>query len=256
MLKVDLNSDLGESFGAYKLGMDAEIIKLISSANIACGWHGGDPMVMENTVKLCKAANTAVGAHPGYPDLLGFGRRQMNMSFDEAKTAVKYQLGALMAFAKSYGLKVEHLKPHGAMGNTSGIDETLARAICEAVYEVDKDIIMLNFPNLAIAKVAKEMGMRFANEVFADRAYNEDWTLVARGTPGAMVTDPDVATKRVIRMIKEGKVTAITGKDIDIKADSVCVHGDTPTALTIVNNLRTAIEKEGIQIVRISEFIS
>ena len=253
MYKIDLNSDLGESYGAYKLGMDSEIIKYVSSVNMACGWHGGDPIIMDKTLKMCVDEGVAVGAHPSYPDLMGFGRRHMDLSFDEAKAYVKYQLGALMAFAASYGVKVQHLKAHGAMGNDSNKDSKLAKAICEATSEVDKNIIHLSFANGAVIKTAQEMGLRFANEVFADRAYNDDYTLVSRNQPGAMIHDPKLAMNRVIRMIKEGKVTSISGKDLDISVHSVCVHGDTPTAVEIVKNLREALIAEGIQIAKLSE---
>ncbi|MDO5115109.1 MAG: 5-oxoprolinase subunit PxpA [Synergistaceae bacterium] len=255
MYKVDLNSDLGESFGAYKLGMDYEIIKYVSSVNIACGWHAGDPMVMDRTVKMCAVNGVAVGAHPGYPDLVGFGRRHMNISFDEAKAYVKYQLGALMSFAASNGVKVQHLKAHGAMGNDSNKNENLAKAICEAVAEVDKSIILLSFAGGAVVRIAKEMGLRCANEVFADRAYRDDYTLVPRGEPGAMITDTDLAAKRIVRMVKEGVVETITGKVIPIDVHSVCVHGDTPAAITIVENLRGAFERENISIANLNSII-
>ncbi|MDR1731598.1 MAG: 5-oxoprolinase subunit PxpA [Synergistaceae bacterium] len=256
MHKIDLNSDLGESFGAYKLGMDSEIIKHVSSVNMACGWHAGDPIIMENTVKMCAKAGVAVGAHPSYPDLMGFGRRHMELSFEEAKACVKYQLGALMAFAASSGVKVEHLKAHGAMGNDSNKDEILARAICEAVAEVDKNIILLSFVNGAVIRKAQEMGLRFANEVFADRAYRDDCTLVPRSQPGAMIHDAEFAAKRIIRMIKEGKVETITGKVVDVSVHSVCVHGDTPTAVEIVKNLRSALTAEGVQVAKLNDFVA
>ena len=252
MVKIDLNSDIGESFGGYRLGCDAELIQYVSSVNLACGFHAGDPMVMEKSVRMCAEAGVAIGAHPGFPDLMGFGRRQMKLSFEEAKTYIKYQLGALTAFTSSYGLKIQHLKAHGAFGNMALKDETLARAICTAVAEVDPTIIVMSLPGCCVVKEAEKMGLRFANEVFADRAYNEDCTLVARGTPGAMIEDPDLATKRVIRMIKEKKVTAITGKDIDIDCHTVCVHGDTPSAIEIVKKMRAALEAEGIEIANLS----
>lgn len=255
MLRVDLNSDIGESFGKYQLGCDKEIVKYISSANIACGWHAGDPLIMDETVKLCKEHGIAFGAHPGYPDLLGFGRRKMAASRKEVKAYVKYQLGALMAFAASHGVKVQHMKPHGAMGNTSLVDLDTAYGVCEAVAEVDPTIIMLSHSNLLIHRVAKEFGLRTANEVYADRAYNDDYTLVARGTPGAMIDDPEAAVQRVIRMIKEGLVTSITGKELEIPVQSVCVHGDSQGAVEITRGLRLALEAEGIEIAPICSII-
>lgn len=225
MYFVDLNSDLGESFGNYTLGMDEEILKYVSSANVACGWHAGDPVVMEKTICLAKEFGTAVGAHPGFPDLMGFGRRNMAISQEEAKAYVKYQLGALMAFTKSKGMEIQHVKPHGAIYNMAAVDETLARAMCEAVYEVDPDIIFMGLAGSKMISAAEAVGIRAASEVFADRAYNDDGTLVSRKLPGAVIKDKDLAIRRVIRMVKEGKVETINGRDIAIRADSVCVHG-------------------------------
>ena len=238
MYFVDLNSDLGESFGNYTIGMDEEILKYVSSANVACGWHAGDPMVMEKTVALAKEFGTAVGAHPGFPDLMGFGRRNMAVTPEEAKAYVKYQLGALQAFAK----------PHGALYNMAAVDEKLAKAMCEAVYEVDKDIIFMGLAGSKMITAAEEVGLKAASEVFADRAYNDDGTLVSRKLPGAVIKDKELAIKRVVRMVKEGKVESINGKDIDIKADSICVHGDNPKALEFVKNIRETLEKEGVTI--------
>ncbi len=248
MYFVDLNSDLGESFGNYTIGMDEEILKFVSSANVACGWHAGDPMVMEKTVALAKEFGTAVGAHPGFPDLMGFGRRNMAVTPEEAKAYVKYQLGALQAFAKAHGVKIQHVKPHGALYNMAAVDEKLAKAMCEAVYEVDKDIIFMGLAGSKMITAAEETGLKAASEVFADRAYNDDGTLVSRKLPGAVIKDKDLAIQRVVRMVKEGKVESINGKDIDIKADSICVHGDNPKALEFVKNIRETLEKEGVMI--------
>ena len=244
MFFVDLNSDLGESFGNYTIGMDEEILKYVSSANVACGWHAGDPMVMEKTVALAKA----VGAHPGFPDLMGFGRRNMAVTPEEAKAYVKYQLGALSAFTKSHGMTIQHVKPHGAIYNMAAVDEKLARAMCEAVYEVDPDIIFMGLAGSKMISAAEAVGLRAASEVFADRAYNDDGTLVSRKLPGAMIKDEELAIKRVVRMVKEGKVTSINGNDIAIKADSICVHGDNPKALAFVKNIRETLISEGVEI--------
>jgi len=255
MLKVDINSDLGESFGDYVLGCDQEIVKYVSSANLACGWHAGDPVVMERSVKLCADAGVAIGAHPGYNDVMGFGRRYMKLTAEEAKAYIKYQLGALTAFVKARGLKIQHLKAHGALGNAALKDETLAAAICTAVAEVDPEIIIMSLANCCVVKTAEKMGLRYANEVFADRAYNEDYTLVPRGRPGAVIHDAEFAVERVVRMVKERKVATIDGKEIDIDCHTVCVHGDTPEAVEIVKGMRRAIEAEGIQIANLSEII-
>lgn len=248
MYFVDLNSDLGESFGSYKIGMDEEILKFVSSANVACGWHAGDPMVMEKTIAMAKEFGTAVGAHPGFQDVMGFGRRNMAVTPEEAKAYVKYQLGALMAFTQSYGMKIQHVKPHGALYNMAAVDEKLAIAMCEAVYDVDKEIIFMGLAGSKMITAAEKVGIRAASEVFADRAYNDDGTLVSRKLPGAMIKDKDLAIERVVRMIKEGKVETINGNDIDIKADSVCVHGDNPKALEFVKNIRETLIAEGITI--------
>lgn len=252
MYRVDLNSDLGESFGNYTIGMDEEILKYVSSANVACGWHAGDPMVMEKTLTLAKKFGTAVGAHPGFPDLMGFGRRNMAVTPEEAKAYVKYQLGALMAFAVSKGMKIQHVKPHGAMYNMAAVDEKLAAAMCEAVYEVDPEIIFMGLAGSKMISAAEKTGLRTASEVFADRAYNDDGTLVSRKLPGAMIKDRDLAISRVVRMVKEGLVTSINGNDIAIRADSVCVHGDNPKALEFVRDIRETLLKEGVEIKSLS----
>ena len=248
MYSVDLNSDLGESFGNYTLGMDEEILKYVSSANVACGWHAGDAMVMEKTVALAKANGVAVGAHPGFPDLVGFGRRNMVVTAEEAKAYTKYQLGALLAFTQSNGLKIQHVKPHGAFYNMAAVDEKLAVAICEGIYEVDKTIILMGLAGSKMITAAEKLGLKAASEVFADRAYNDDGTLVSRKLPGAVIKDKDLAISRTVRMVKEGMVTSINGTDIKIQADSVCVHGDNPKALEFVRNIREALEQEGIAI--------
>ncbi len=248
MKKIDLNCDLGESFGAYKLGMDKEILKYISSANIACGWHAGDPIVMEETVKLAKINNVEIGAHPGYPDLLGFGRREVSASPEEIKAYVKYQIGALDAFAKSENRKLQHVKPHGAMYNMAAKNYKIAYAIAQGIKEVDSELILLGLANSEMIKAAKEIGLRVASEVFADRAYNDDGSLVARSLPGSVIHDKDEVIVRVIRMIEEGKVKTITGKDIEIDVQSICIHGDNPEALEFAKNIRLSLEKCGIEI--------
>jgi UPF0271 protein len=255
MYRVDLNSDLGESFGHYTLGMDERVIPLISSANVACGYHASDPVVMEKTISLAKEAGIRVGAHPGFPDLMGFGRRNMNVTPAEAKAYTLYQLGALDAFCKAKGVKMQHVKPHGALYNMAAKDYALAKAICEAIAEYDKDLIVLALCGGQLLQAAKDLGLRAASEVFADRGYEEDGTLVDRRKAGAMITDENVAIARVVRMIKEGKVTAVTGKDIDIQADSVCVHGDGEKALAFVSKIRAALQQEGIEICSLDQIV-
>ena len=254
-MKIDLNCDLGESFGAYKLGLDDQVLPYISSANVACGFHASDPVVMDKTVALAKDAGVAVGAHPGYPDLQGFGRRNMTIPPREVKAMVMYQIGALQAFCIAHGLKLQHVKPHGALYNMAGKDEALAMAVCEAIQAVDDSLILLGLSGSKMLEAADKIGLRSAREVFADRAYEEDGSLVARTKPGAMITDEDEAVERVIRMIREGRVTAVTGKDIPIRADSVCVHGDSPKALAFVQKIRAALTAEQIQIVPLRDIV-
>lgn len=252
---VDLNSDIGEGFGTYTLGLDSEIIKHVSSVNIACGWHAGDPIIMENTIKEAVKNNVAIGAHPGYPDLMGFGRRSMDISPKEARAYMIYQLGALSGFAAANGMKVQHMKLHGAFYNTASVNPELAEEVINGILDVDKDIILLALSGTYIAKRAKEKGLRVAQEVFADRAYNTDGTLVNRKIEGAVIHDEKIAIDRIKKMVLEGKVTAINGEEIEIAADSICVHGDNPEAVNFVKFIREELESEGIQIKRLSEFI-
>ncbi|MDD7769591.1 LamB/YcsF family protein [Suipraeoptans intestinalis] len=253
MYQIDLNCDLGESFGCYRLGQDAQVIPWITSANVACGYHASDPVVMERTVAMAKEAGIQVGAHPGFPDLMGFGRRNMQVSYEEAKAYTLYQVGALDGFCRAKGMTLQHVKPHGALYNMAAKDAGLAEAICRAVQEYDNDLILMALSGSEMIKAAESMGLSAASEVFADRAYEEDGTLVNRRKDGAMITDEEEAIFRVIRMVKEKKVQAITGKDIPIRADSVCVHGDGEKALAFVRRIREALEKEGIRICSLTE---
>lgn len=248
MYSVDLNSDMGESFGAYKIGNDQEIIKYVTTANVACGWHGGDPMVMEQVVRLAKEQGVAVGAHPGYPDLMGFGRRKMVLSPAEITNYMRYQIGALYAFTQSYGMKLQHVAPHGALGNLCQYDYDVSEAICRAVYDFDKDLMIYYCAGAVLGEVAERMGLRTAAEIFADRAYMDDLSLVPRNMPGAMITDEEESIKRCVRMVKQGMVTTITGKDVPIKGDTLCVHGDGAKALEFVRRIRSVFEAEGITI--------
>ena len=253
MKKVDLNCDLGESFGAYTIGLDARVIPHISSANVACGYHAGDPAVMRKTVAMAARAGVAVGAHPGFPDLVGFGRRNMTVSPDEAYEYMLYQLGALSAFAKAAGVRLQHVKPHGALYNMAGKDAALAAAIARAIYDFDPSLILLGLSGSAMLTEGEKLGLRCAKEVFADRGYNEDGSLVSRKLPGAMITDEDLAIERVLRMLEHGEVEAVTGKVIPIEADSVCVHGDNEHAVEFVTKIRAAIEAHGMQVAPMGE---
>lgn len=256
MFMIDLNSDLGEGFGDYTIALDSVILKYVSSANIACGWHAGDPVIMNTTVKIAKEMGVSIGAHPGYNDLMGFGRRNMSLSFNELKMYVKYQLGALIAISEVYGIKIQHLKPHGAMYNAAAVSYEYARAISEAIFEVDKNIILLGLANSEMINAGKATGIRTANEVFADRAYMDDGTLVPRNMTGAIITDSDFVIKRAVKMIKHGTVESINGKTVSIKADSICVHGDNLKAVEFVKKIRESFESEDIKIKNLSEIIA
>ncbi len=252
---IDLNSDIGESFASYVLGLDEEVIKHVTSVNIACGWHAGDPITMEKTLKEAIENEVAVGAHPGYPDLLGFGRRNMDISPKEARAYMIYQLGALNGFASANGIKIQHMKLHGAFYNTASIKAELAEEVINGILDVDKDIILLALSGTYIAKRAQEKGLRVAQEVFADRAYNEDLTLVNRKLPGAVIHDPKEAINRIKKMVVDGKIESITGKEIDIVADSICVHGDNPEAVSFVKEIKESLLAEGIKLKALKDFI-
>ena len=247
-MRIDLNSDLGESFGSYRIGMDDEVIKYVSSVNVACGWHAGDPVIMERTVRMAKENGVAVGAHPGFDDKQGFGRRKIQLPADEIRVMMKYQIGALMAFLQSEGMKMQHVKPHGALYNMAMVDGDIADAVCKAIYEVDPSIYLLAPAGCEMDLAAQRNGLKIAREVFADRAYQEDGTLVPRSLPGAVLHDPEEILARVLRMGKEGKVTTIDGNDIDISADSICVHGDNEKALRIVETIKNGLEQAGIEL--------
>ncbi|MDX9918194.1 MAG: 5-oxoprolinase subunit PxpA [Gudongella sp.] len=253
--RVDLNSDLGESFGAYTMGLDSEVLKYVSSANVACGWHAGDPLIMDETVRLAVANSVSIGAHPGYPDLMAFGRRKIDITPKEARSYMLYQLGALSAFTAAHGTKLQHLKLHGAFYNTACITPELADPIVDAIYEVDKDIIIMALSGSYLLSCAEKKGLRVAHEVFADRGYNPDGTLVNRKLPGAMIHDQSIAIARIKRMIREGKVVAVDGTEINIKADSICVHGDNPEAVNFVRSIRDSLESDGITVTNIGNFV-
>lgn len=251
---IDLNSDMGESFGAYTIGADEEILRWVTSANVACGWHGGDPHVMRQTVARAKALGVAVGAHPSYPDLLGFGRRPMQITRQEARDYMLYQIGALRGFVAAAGVTLQHVKPHGAMYNVAAKDRELSLGIAEAVKEAGGDLILMGLPDSEMLKAAQEVGVRVAREAFGDRAYNEDGSLVPRKIAGSLITDPDQVAERAIGLA-QGRVVAITGKEIRFQADTICLHGDTPGAATIARRVRERLEKEGAQVRPLGSFL-
>ena len=251
--EIDFNCDMGESFGMYKMGFDEEVIKHISSANIACGFHAGDPMWMRKTVDLAEQHGVAVGAHPSYPDLNGFGRRNMNATPEEVRNDVVYQAGALKAFTSNRNL--QHVKPHGAMYNQAVDDADLGKSICEAVLEVDSNIILLALAGSTWIDVAKGMGMRVAREVFADRAVNSDGTLVPRSKKGSVIHDTNEVVERSLRMVTEGKILSVEGDIVEVEADSICLHGDTPGAVDMAKTLKREFLAAGVEVKQLRDIV-
>ena len=255
-LQIDINCDLGESYGAFKIGNDEKIMPHITSANIACGFHAGDPIIMAQTVNLAKKHGVAVGAHPSYPDLLGFGRREMHLTIEEIKNYTIYQVSALQGFAKIAGLNLHHVKPHGALYNTAVKDEETSRGIVDAVKALDKSLIIFAPPKSVLAKIAAEAGLRVAHEFFADRAYNADGSLVSRKQPNSIITEPSLVLERTIKVLREGKVLALNGETVTLgKVHTICVHGDTPTAIKLTEVLKKELVKSGIQVMPVGKFI-
>lgn len=252
MKSIDLNCDMGESFGAYKQGLDESVIKFITSANIACGWHAGDPDVMEKTVKMAKDNDVGIGAHPGYPDLLGFGRRNMACTPEDIRQYIIYQIGALQAFCVSQGTTLQHVKPHGALYLTAVNDETIARAVAEAIVSVNPDLYYVALAGKKgelMARVGEQVGLKVMYEAFPDRAYTPEGTLASRANPGAVITDPDKVAQRALGMAKDGVVIATDGSTIQLNAQTLCVHGDTPTAVKLVKNIRSLFDTNGINVI-------
>ncbi|WP_394175239.1 LamB/YcsF family protein [Guptibacillus hwajinpoensis] len=248
---IDLNSDLGESFGTYVMGQDEHVLELVSSANVACGFHAGDPHIMNKTVKWAKEHHVGIGAHPGFPDLMGFGRRNLNVTPEEAYTLVLYQIGALHGFCSAHDVRLQHVKPHGALYNMASKDAELANAIAQAVKDFDPELILFGLANSELIRAAQDAALPYASEVFADRTYQPDGTLTPRVEKNAMIRDEQTAIDQVITMVKESKVTAVDGSIIDIEADTVCVHGDEPSALAFIKALRKRFDEENIVIERI-----
>lgn len=248
MYHVDLNCDMGESFGAYRMGNDEAILAYITSANIACGFHAGDPATMRKTVQMALQHDVKIGAHPGLPDLQGFGRRNMAVSPEEAYEMVVYQVGALQGFVQSEGGVMQHVKPHGALYNMAATKPDLARAIAEAVYRVNPELYLVGLAGSHLIEQAEKTGLRTKSEVFADRTYQQDGTLTPRSQPDALITDDEEAVQQVIRMIKESKVLTRQGSEITIKAETVCIHGDGLHALTFARRIREELERSGIHV--------
>lgn len=246
MKTIDLNCDMGESFGTYVLGYDEKAMPYVTSINVACGFHASDPENMNKTVILAKEYGIAVGAHPGFPDLSGFGRRSMALTPEEVRNTVIYQIGALDAFCRTVGIEMQHVKAHGALYNMAEKDITVASAIASAIQMVNPSLYMLCLANSQMVVAAKQQGVSFVEEAFADRAYTDEGTLVSRKVEGSVIHDVDQVVSRVIRMVKDQSVISITGKEVPIQAQTICVHGDTPGAVDMVKALRGALEKEKV----------
>lgn len=248
MNQVDINCDMGESFGIYTSGKDEELMKYISSTNIACGYHAGDPLTMRKTVKLAVKHGVAIGAHPGLPDLAGFGRRVMDINAEEIYGLVLYQIGALQAFAEAEGAAISHVKPHGALYHMANQSTAVAEAIAEAVFRIHGDVYLVGQSNSELIKAGARVGLRTMHEVFADRNYEQDGSLTPRSHEQASIVHSRFSTQRVIRMIQEHKVECRTGEDISVKADTICIHGDHPDALEHVIALSQSLTEADIQI--------
>ena len=248
-MRVDLNSDLGESFGAWKMGDDEAMLGIITSASIACGWHAGDPVVMHRAAQLAKQNGVAIGAHPSFNDLWGFGRRVIRgTSMPDLEKMIAYQIGALQAIAATAGHKVTHVKAHGALGNLVNDEDEFAMAIGRAIKAVDPSLVYAVMPGRPSAAAADKLGLRTLNEIYADRAYQDNGQLVMRGTPGAMIHDAGAAAERIVRALQDKVIVSITGKKVPVQVDSICVHGDTPTAVDMARQLRQRLEQAGVEI--------
>jgi UPF0271 protein len=245
---IDLNSDIGESFGRWTLGNDAEVMRSITSANIACGYHAGDPGVMRETVRMAKAAGVAIGAHPGFPDLAGFGRRNMSATPSEVEDFLLYQIGALAGIAAAEGVRLQHVKAHGALYNMAVRDRPLSEAIARAVVAFDRALILFALPGSQLVRAAEAAGLRVAVEGFADRAYEADGSLTPRDRDGAVIDDVEQVVARAVRMASDGAVTSIDGRQIPMRVHTICTHGDTPRSHELTRALREGLERAGLAI--------
>jgi len=253
--QVDLNCDVGESYGAYRLGADDALMPWITSANIACGYHAGDPLVMDETVRLAVRHGVGIGAHPGFPDLLGFGRRAMQLAPGEVENYVLYQVGALAAFARAAGAELAHVKPHGALYNVAARDPETARAIARGVARAGSHLILVGLAGSALVEAAREAGLATVGEGFADRAYNPDGTLRSRRLPGALLESPAAAAEQALRIARDGTVTAHTGEEISLHVDTICIHGDTPAAVEIAQAIRQKLAQAGVEVASLGSFV-
>jgi 5-oxoprolinase (ATP-hydrolysing) subunit A len=247
-MRIDINSDMGESFGAYTIGHDAGLMHAITSANVAAGFHAGDPSVLRATIRLAKAHGVAVGAHPGFPDLVGFGRRELNVTPAEAEDFVLYQIAAVAGVAAAEGVAIQHVKPHGALFNMAVRNPELSAAIARAVAAFDRTLILFGLPGSEILAAGRAAGLRVASEVFADRAYEPDGSLASRRKPGSVIHDPDAVVARAVRMVAERSVVAVDGSVVAVEADTICVHGDTPGSDDLAAKIRAGLERAGVTV--------
>lgn len=252
-LRINLNADIGESFGKFRVGNDAELMRIISSANIACGMHAGDPTVMHETTLLAHSNGVSIGAHPGYNDLWGFGRREIKMRLTDIEYLVAYQIGALEAIARANGLAVTHVKPHGQLHNMAIVNHDIATAIGKAVKSVNRDLIVVGLAGSEVEKAARKLDLRFAMEGYADRTYEDDGNLTSRAQPDAVIKDPEKAVAQVVGMVQEKAIICKSGKRIPAEIHSFCVHGDEPTAVALARAVRDGLEKAGIQVVPLTQ---
>lgn len=248
MKSIDLNCDMGESFGAWKMWRDCELMDFVSSINIACGFHAGDPSVIRKTVEKAILKGVAIGAHPGFPDLQGFGRREMNLSAQEVFDTVIYQVAAIKGICEAFGAKLNHVKPHGALYNQAAKDENLAKAIASAVSKLDSNLVFYGLSGSRLISEAEKVGLKTASEVFADRTYKADGTLTPRNQPNALIDDPAVAANQVLEMINKSAVTATDGTNVSIKAETICIHGDGANALEFAETIYGVLKTNGIRI--------
>ncbi len=247
-MEIDINCDLGESFGNYPVDNDQAIMPFISSANIACGFHAGDPVTIEKTIKSAIKHNVGIGAHPGYHDIEGFGRRPMKISNEELRASILYQVGAIKSMAEALGGKLQHVKPHGALYNAAATDFEMAKVIAHSIRMIDDSLTLICLSNSEMIRAAKEVGISYASEAFADRAYNDDGTLVSRNIPGAVLHNTDQVIDRVLQMITDKTVVTLSGSVIPIQADTICIHGDNEMALNFAQNLVSSFKLKGIRL--------
>jgi 5-oxoprolinase (ATP-hydrolysing) subunit A len=255
MTPIDLNSDLGESFGPWPMGQDEALMTSITSANIACGFHAGDPGVMRRTIALALRHGVAIGAHPGFPDLVGFGRRELRASPQEIEDLVLYQVSALAGLAAAAGLRLQHVKAHGALYNMAAQDRDLAAAIARGTAAFDRELVLFGLPDSELLREGEKAGLRVAAEIFADRAYEPDGSLASRRKPGSVLHDNDAVVARAVRMAQHGEVVATDGAVIRLRADTICVHGDTPGAADLARKVRHGLEAAGIVVAPVKTFL-